>query len=217
MGKWNDRLAKALAVRGLKSADLVRYTKKKSPSVSGWVTGNTKMLEAGNAALICKYLQINLEWLMFGKLPSGLENSVVLQDADDGDLEVPHLKDLSAIPDRISTTSQMRLSLPWLRKHVECSDPRNLALIEAQGPSMEPTFRDGDILLVDRGQNELKTDAVFVLATADQIYIKGIQRMADASYLMISHNSTSRDVAIGDGSAYQVIGRVVYVWNGKKL
>src|SRR5699024_9551646 len=50
----------------------------------------------------------------------------------------------------------MRLSASWIRSNLTVSRPDNLAVLAAYGDSMDPTFRDGDILLVDRGVNELR-------------------------------------------------------------
>ena len=73
METLNERLAKAMAARGKIAADLSRVTKKKSSSVSDWLSGKTKMMEADNAAIVCRFLSINPDWLIFGKGPSGLE------------------------------------------------------------------------------------------------------------------------------------------------
>lgn len=246
MEKWNDRLKKAMAARGVIQADLVRVTKKKSPSVSGWVTGNTEMLDAESAAHICELLGINIKWLMFGKGDSGLDqlSSVSLPSVsymedgerrqiirrgaerrEDGEIDVPHLNRCGDMgpgayaDDHEYASGYMRLEMQWLRRHVDYSRPENLALIDGRGSSMEPTYRDGDILLVDRGKTSLDVDAVYVLVelATGRLFIKGVQRMGNNNYLMISHNPTNRDVPIGDGSGFNVLGRVVYAWNGKKL
>lgn len=50
MENWNERLVKAMNARGKIAADLSRVTKKKAASVSDWLSGKTKMMEADNAA-----------------------------------------------------------------------------------------------------------------------------------------------------------------------
>lgn len=73
METWNERLAQAMDARGKIAADLSRVTKKKAASVSDWLSGKTKMMEADNAAVVCSFLRINHDWLFFGKGSSGLE------------------------------------------------------------------------------------------------------------------------------------------------
>ncbi|MGA4815943.1 S24 family peptidase [Pseudomonas aeruginosa] len=67
-------------------------------------------------------------------------------------------------------------SVDYLSRNVRYSAPDNLALITGYGDSMQPTFSDGDILLVDTGITEIKIDAVYVMALKDELYIKRMQR-----------------------------------------
>lgn len=80
-------------------------------------------------------------------------------------------------------------SIDYLSRNVRYSAPDNLALITGYGDSMQPTFSDGDILLVDTGITEIKIDAVYVMALKDELYIKRMQRRADGTFLMISDNN----------------------------
>lgn len=73
METWNKRLEQAMDARGKNQADLVKVTKKAAPSVSGWITGSTKMMDGENVAIVCAYLGINPMWLFFGAGESGLE------------------------------------------------------------------------------------------------------------------------------------------------
>ncbi|SOD42406.1 helix-turn-helix transcriptional regulator [Nitrosovibrio sp. Nv4] len=75
MKKWNDRLDYALKVRNKTPAELARATGTKPPSVKEWLDGITKNIGAGNAVKACGFLKINIDWLLHGKLPSGLEDS----------------------------------------------------------------------------------------------------------------------------------------------
>lgn len=73
---WNERLSKALIARSKKPVDLVKATGKSAASISGWLNGQTKMIEADNAMLVCAFLRISPWWLMFGKGKSGLEEEL---------------------------------------------------------------------------------------------------------------------------------------------
>jgi transcriptional regulator with XRE-family HTH domain len=74
METWHKRLATALTARGKTQADLVRATGKKPPSVNGWLTGETKMMEADSSARVCAYLRINALWLFHKIGASGLDD-----------------------------------------------------------------------------------------------------------------------------------------------
>jgi hypothetical protein len=73
MEKWNDRLVHALKVRQKTQADLIRVTGAKGSSVNEWVSGVTKNMRASNAIKVCGFLRINVDWLLYKKGPSGLE------------------------------------------------------------------------------------------------------------------------------------------------
>ncbi len=114
---------------------------------------------------------------------------------------------------------KMTVSKSWLSKNVSASSVQNLALISGFGDSMEGTFNDGDLLLVDRGVTEIKIDAVYVLALHDELYIKRLQRRPDGSFLMISDNKKYEPYLIqnSEREKFRVLGRVVMAWNSVKL
>jgi hypothetical protein len=75
MRTWNERLAYAVDQRKETQANLARATGAKPPSVKEWLDGITKNIGAENAAKACSFLRINIDWLLFGKPPSGLEEN----------------------------------------------------------------------------------------------------------------------------------------------
>lgn len=61
--RLNDRLAET----GMKQADLVRAAKVSRAAVSGWVSGNTKSIQAVYLFPVARALGVNPEWLATGK------------------------------------------------------------------------------------------------------------------------------------------------------
>jgi phage repressor protein C with HTH and peptisase S24 domain len=118
-----------------------------------------------------------------------------------------------------SVVDHIRLHDQWIRRHLTVSAPSNLAVISARGDSMEDTFSDGDVLLVDRGVADVRLDAVYVLAIDDELYIKRVQRRMDGGLTIISDNKKYEPFVIGTGERdkFGVQGRVVWAWRGKKL
>lgn len=123
------------------------------------------------------------------------------------------------MPEYTDVIERMTVSASWLRSNVKFSAPSNLALITAYGDSMEGTFKDGDMLLVDRGVEEVKIDAVYVLALNDELYIKRLQRRPDGTLLMISDNKKYDPYVIKNGELerFRVLGRVLLAWNATRL
>lgn len=123
-------------------------------------------------------------------------------------------------PDHDAVIDTMRLSVPWVRLNLPAvSGLHNLALLVAYGDSMEGTFNDGDLLLVDSGVREVSIDAVFVLSLEGNLYVKRLQRRPDGSVSMISDNKLYDTIVIADGERqrFEVLGRVVWAWRGKRM
>lgn len=106
----------------------------------------------------------------------------------------------------------------WVLEQLRPSSPEALRFLSGYGDSMAPTFSSGDVLLVDTGIREVRVDGVFVLQAHDRLFIKRVRQRIDGAYEISSDNPTHKTVDILDGSnQVDVVGRVVWVWNGKKL
>lgn len=124
------------------------------------------------------------------------------------------------MPVHDTVVDHMRLTSSWVQRNLPTiSRPKNLSVISAYGDSMNPTFADGDILLVDRGVQDLKVDAVYVLSYRGELYIKRVQRRLDGTVAMMSDNKLYEPYVISgeDRENLQVLGRVLWAWNGKRL
>lgn len=123
-------------------------------------------------------------------------------------------------PEHETVVERISVATSWVREALpSISSAKNLALLPAFGDSMEGTFNDGDLLWVDRGVTEVKTDAVYVLALQDDLYVKRLQRRPDGNILMISDNKKYESYLITDNDRdrFRVLGRVVYAWRGSRL
>lgn len=114
---------------------------------------------------------------------------------------------------------RLTVSPEWVRRTIKpLTSMENLRLIHGYGDSMEGTFNDGDILLVDAGVQDPKIDGVYVLEANDRIYIKRVRQRLDGSFEVSSDNQNVKTVDVLNGSQQVAVrGRVVWAWNGKKL
>lgn len=113
---------------------------------------------------------------------------------------------------------RLTVSPDWARRVVKPTKLDHLRFIHGYGDSMEPTFADGDVLLVDLGVRDPKIDGVYVLEANDRIYIKRVRERMDGSMEISSDNPTVKTVDILDGSTQVTVhGRVVWRWNGRKM
>ena len=138
-----------------------------------------------------------------------------------GFVDIPRL-DVSASagtgedrPEDDTVVELIRISQAWLSAHVSCPHNR-LAIITAKGDSMEPTLRDGDLLLVDTSADTPNVDAIFVFTADRQLYVKRIQR-TPGKLTAISDNTKYAPFDLDSTTAgLRFLGRVVFFWRGDK-
>lgn len=113
----------------------------------------------------------------------------------------------------------LRLSHKWVEKTIRpLSDANNLRFIHAYDDSMLPTLEPGDILLVDTGIRNAKSNGIFVLSAQNKLFIKRVNFRMDGTPVVSSDNPAVKTIEELDGSnEIDVLGRVVWAWNGKKL
>jgi len=111
------------------------------------------------------------------------------------------------------------LSEQWVARRLQPTSPKALRFIHAYGDSMHPTFEDGDVLLVDTGMRDPKSiDGVYVMAANDRVYIKRVRQRMDGVVEISSDNATVKTVDVLNGDhRIDILGRVVWCWNGRKL
>lgn len=85
----------------------------------------------------------------------------------------------------------MMLSESWLRTLGIV--PRNAQLLSAVGDSMEPTIRDGDLLLVDRGITNVMDNGIYIVVVGGLVLVKRLQMRVDKSLTLLSDNRERYD------------------------
>jgi len=111
-----------------------------------------------------------------------------------------------------------RVGRDWLERYM----PRGArtGIIEARGDSMEPTIRDGDILLLnfDIHNQDIVSGGVFVITIDGNLFVKRLQIMLDGTIMIRSDNERYEPERIDREYAdekMQVHARVV--WAGGPL
>lgn len=109
------------------------------------------------------------------------------------------------------------VSRDWVGMHVPRStNPENLRVIAAIGDSMKPTLNDGDFVLVDTAVRAVDVDGIFVLRDVPNgLLIKRISRTADGPLITSDNPHAPPFGKLSDET--DIVGRVVWAWNGRKL
>lgn len=91
-----------------------------------------------------------------------------------------------------------------------------LALVRMQGDAMVPTLGPGDLLLLDRSQNEARQDGIYALDQQGTLIIRRLQLHPSRPGLTIlADNPSYAPGEVGEPSRLAILGRVV--WYGRKL
>ena len=124
-----------------------------------------------------------------------------------------------ALAEHEDVIHRISLDMSYVRKHLQgVSSPGNLKVISGHGHSMAPTINDGDLVLVDTGIRSVNVDGIYVLSANDRLYIKSVRQRMNGQYEIYSDNPAVKTVDILNGDFQVTIhGRVVMVWNGKRV
>lgn len=99
-------------------------------------------------------------------------------------------------------------------KEITAAAPDNIKLIRAQGDSMEPTICDGDRVWVDVSNNFFSSDGIYVIRIVDNIVIKRVQ-IGPGGLNVKSDNPQYSSFPLSD--EMQICGKIVYIWNGRRV
>lgn len=222
-----DRVDRALTRADKKPAQLAEACDISPAAVSDWLNGKTKNLKGANLYAAARFLDVNAEWLATGHGP--MTNSSIAERRPEYDVgfAVPQLDVAGGMAlvgrettDHLDIVRQVQVNLPQLRREISFSAPSNLRIITGYGDSMEPTFRDGDPLLIDTGVSDILIDGVYVLERDRELFIKRVQRHPiDKTLIVSSDNRIYQPYVVSDAerSSFKILGRVLLAWNGRKL
>jgi DNA-binding phage protein len=103
----------------------------------------------------------------------------------------------------------------WLRRIGV--NPKTAEVLVAVGDSMEPTIRDGDLLLIDRSIDRVVDNGIYVLVIAGMVLLKRLQTRRDGSAVLKSDNARYDDevVPANEVPDLRIEGRVR--WFGRTI
>ena len=136
---------------------------------------------------------------------------------------IPHLEEAISCGQekRSMFIGSMFLARAWIEQHAGADAKQHLRFFYCFDDSMAPTFADGDILLVDTSQRDPEAiDGVYILRAQGhlRLYVQRIRRSLNGSLEASSDNPSIKTVDVLDGSRpLDVLGRIIWAWNGRKV
>lgn len=217
-----ERIEERLNKLGMSQSELARRVGIKQPTIHALIRGNN----TGSKHLhrIAAELETSPAWLVGESeddspvtfAPSALEALTEKLDlAIVPELEIGYSMGAGAtIFEQYEQKGVVPFQRAWLRSMMRGSIS-DLFVARGEGDSMQPTILDGDIVLIDTAQKDIRQqDRIWAVAYGDLGMVKRVRRRPNGSYLLLSDNATVPPVECADEEMY-VIGRVI--WIGRRI
>lgn len=105
-------------------------------------------------------------------------------------------------------------ALDWLRD-IHRGPISHLKIVRGRGDSMEPTIRDGDLVLIDTSRRRLdEQDVVWAISYGDLGMIRRLRQMPDGGVQLMPDNAVVRPTEAYDGELH-IMGRII--WIGRRM
>lgn len=206
-----DNFANRLKIVAKKAGGLSRLAENAGVSLSALSRYSAGTLpNLATAAAIAKAGDVSLDWLGTGR---GMPEAESPEDSsipffDQRASAGPGLLALNHNP----AAQTIFIPLAQIRRQTGIG-PSNLCALLAEGDSMEPTFKSGDLLVLDRNSVQPR-EGVFVVLRGDDVLVKRIQPRGPQLLRIISDNERygAEDVMMDDeASPVRLFGRVIWI------
>lgn len=169
-------------------------------------------------------LNVDAKWLLTGE---GSENVALSRSLSDVELAAKDMG-LALVPQlelgysmgggsvfsEYRNTGFVPFQRDWLRNLIRGS-VSELFVARGEGDSMQPTLLDGDIVLIDTAQKDVRQqDRIWALSYGELGMIKRVRRLPGGTYKLMSDNPAVSDFEAADGELH-VVGRVI--WIGRRM
>ncbi|QND45340.1 helix-turn-helix transcriptional regulator (plasmid) [Rhizobium lusitanum] len=196
-------------------------------TLRGYLKGN--MPAADTALTIADAANVNLEWLVSGRGPKDRKIPEISVNGRSIDIRGRVMDDFafiqrldvhaSAGSGAITITEDaielLAFQSDWLKsRHI---NPTSARVLTAKGDSMEPTIRDGDILLVDTSITSVRDNAIYIVVYGGHVLVKRVNLRRNGSLVLISDNDRHAPEEVPESEVLDlhIAGRVM--WFGRSI
>lgn len=217
-----QRIEERLLKLKMSQSELARRVKVSQPTINALIHGNNATSK--HLHRIAAELETSPAWLV-GETENDAPVSVAPSALD----ALTDKLDLAIIPEleigysmgggaTIFEQYEQRGVVPfqreWLRSMMRGAIT-DLFVARGEGDSMQPTILDGDIVLIDTAQKDIRQqDRIWAVSYGDLGVIKRVRRTPRGTYQLLSDNAAVPPVECADGEMH-VVGRVI--WIGRRI
>ena len=230
MEHWKQRLMQAREAKGLNKTEFAKAVRVSNPTVTDWeksvADGGIKEISGIRLTKVCEVLGIDATWLLHGKgqapaappSPDRIEELKPIRatfDADQDFIHIPKVRLLVSagmsgfgVESEPYDGSTAPVPTEWLRRRN--LRPEQLIAIRVRGHSMEPTFYEGDTVIINQDDTKVIDGAVYIINYEGEDVIKRLVRDAGEWWLMSDNpNQKQYHRKLCKGAECIIIGRVV--------
>jgi len=216
-----DRIEDRLKRLGMSQAELARRVKVSQPTINALIRGNnvgSKHLHRIAAELLTSPAFLAGETDNDAPVtvaPSALDALAEKMDlAIVPELELGYSMGAGAVFDQYEQKGVVPFQRAWLRSMMRGAIA-DLFVARGEGDSMQPTILDGDIVLIDTAQRDIRQqDRIWAVSYGDLGMIKRVRRLPGGTYQLLSDNPAIPPVECADEEMH-VVGRII--WIGRRI
>jgi phage repressor protein C with HTH and peptisase S24 domain len=185
------------ATLGIARSTLIRYEK------------GDRLPDADFICAICQVYELDANWLLTGEKILTMANDEIAQ-IPVYDVDVSAGVGVFADQEEVMTYTGFQES--WLRNTLGVN-PQAVDIVFVRGDSMEPEIHNGDMILVDRQNHELRREGIYVFRLDGFLHVKRLQRLPDRLIQVTSDNVNYQPFTVDLKLEYldfAILGRVVW-------
>ena len=220
------RLADVLKAKEKSQAELARISGVDEATISALIQRDSA--RSNYAPTLASALGISLHWLLTGEGDRDV-SSVAVAETSAGYSLATQVESkyvmvrfldatVSAGPGSLNEHEEVQgyiaFRREWLRRKGLVAT--NLVVVEVEGDSMSPSLEEGDAVLIDVTDREIRDGRIYAFRSHGEVRIKRFQRAANGTIVIASDNKSPRyrDEVLSPEqlATLDVIGRVV--WGG---
>ncbi|MDQ2762678.1 MAG: helix-turn-helix domain-containing protein [Pseudomonadota bacterium] len=216
-----DRLAERMKARGVSQAGLARAVGVSQPTISAIFNGDTRRPK--HLREIAIELETTEAWLL-GETDDPDYGAISSNDRDAlaeklglwlvPEMEMNLAMGSGSFMDVLEQRGVRAFDREWLRG-ISAGNVGKLFVAQGDGDSMEPTLRDGDVVLIDGSQQAIdRPERIWAISYGGLGMIKRVRSLPDGRHELMSDNQSVRPIVASQGELH-ILGRVI--WIGRRI
>ncbi len=186
-------------------------------------TGKTATISYADAKLLERKYKISEQWIRFniGDMFIGptIEDFEEIENDfnnNQNTISLPFYNDIKASAGTGCIAAESKKEFIKIPKMFLPNNYFSLEVLSVHGDSMETTFYDNDLIIIDKDKKELINGKIFIVLYEDELYVKRVFKMPQNKIILKSDNMYYPDIEVMSDN-FKIIGQVIKALNFKNL